>query len=60
MVAMACETCRWFVARGGKEYASRWMVDGECRAHPPTALPDGQRAWPLVKKDDWCGAYKAG
>lgn len=35
---------------------------GECRAHPPTLVPDGGGAarslWPVVQGIDWCDEFR--
>jgi hypothetical protein len=42
-----CDNCVNFQTRKG-------VPDkGECRCKPPTVMAD----WPIVKADDWCGAF---
>ena len=48
----ACETCRFWIARG------REPGDGRRRAHPPVYLAHDRSlvfGWPLSSGDDWRG-----
>jgi hypothetical protein len=46
-----CAECRYFA-----DNAPRSMPL-ECRRFPPTLMKGGGYAWPLVRRDDWCGEW---
>lgn len=43
--APTCENCRFFQALF-------------CRKNPPSMLPSGEGAWPVVSEEGWCGAHE--
>ena len=43
---MKCQTCMWFVPKGGGDL-------GRCRKRAPTL-----NGWPAVYTMDWCGDHK--
>lgn len=44
-----CSRCKYFDRNGAGV--------GLCRINPPIVIPRGDRAWPLIKTDDWCGKW---
>ena len=48
-----CKTCTFSAKMEGLKRELRL-----CRFMPPTVMPNGQMARPVVHEDDWCGMYK--
>jgi hypothetical protein len=46
-----CSNCQFFVCYDSKNEKS----NGSCRVSPPSA---GEKRWPSVMPNDWCGSYK--
>jgi hypothetical protein len=51
-----CETCKAFSQNGA--FGSDSETEGECRAGPPSLLPDKRGAFPIMHKNDWCMHYQ--
>lgn len=49
---MRCQTCMWYVKKGGGPIISPNSV-GRCRRHAPT-----MSGYPVVFANDWCGDHK--
>ena len=54
-VSGCCKTCAFSAKMEGLKKELRL-----CRFMPPTVMPNGQMARPVVHEDDWCGMHKAG
>lgn len=54
-----CKTCRFFDPEKIPAYEGRDEYHGYCVRFPPVInFSDwGNRCWPYVQKDDWCGEY---
>lgn len=53
MDAARCSHCSYYHPR-------RPQSGGHCRRRPPVVMPGtaGDKCFPIVKPDDWCGAFE--